>query len=292
MHQGHAETIIKKNTLACGLYLVATPIGAARDITLRALDILASADVLAAEDTRTLRHLMEIHGIALSQRPLIAYHEHNEGQALPRIITALKEGKSVAYASEAGTPLICDPGYGLTRAAIEEGLTVLAAPGPSAALCALTVSGLPTDKFYFAGFSPSSSSARQRYFENLATSDATLIFYESPKRIHKSLTQLVQTFGEQRPAALCRELTKRFEEIIRGSLSVIAQQIENTALKGEIVMVIDRAPPLKVSSAAIDEALERALETMSVKDASTAVAHALGLARREIYQRALQRGNK
>ena len=148
--------------IAPGLHLVATPIGAARDITLRALDILAGADVLAAEDTRTLRHLMEIHGIPLGGRPMIAYHDHNGAAARPRLIGLLKEGKSVAYASEAGTPLVADPGYQLARSAIAEGIDVLAAPGASAVLCALTVSGLPSDRFTFLGFLPPKSTARKR----------------------------------------------------------------------------------------------------------------------------------
>ncbi|MDD8023474.1 MAG: SAM-dependent methyltransferase, partial [Paracoccaceae bacterium] len=146
--------------LGTGLYFLATPIGAARDITLRALDILTSADVIAAEDTRTLRHLMEIHGVALNHRPLIAYHDHNGEAARPKLLRALSEGKSVAYASEAGTPLVADPGYQLGRAAIAAGHPVFAAPGPSAVLAALTVSGLPSDRFLFAGFPPNTASAR------------------------------------------------------------------------------------------------------------------------------------
>ena len=151
-----------RKRLSPGLYLVATPIGAARDITLRALDILASADVLAAEDTRTLRHLMEIHGIPLDGRPMVPCHDHNEREATPRLLRAMAEGKSVAYASEAGTPLVSDPGFQLARAAIAEGLSVLAAPGPSAVLCALTVAGLPSDRFLFAGFPPNTQAARRR----------------------------------------------------------------------------------------------------------------------------------
>ena len=197
--------------LGPGLHLVSTPIGAARDITLRALDILAAADVLAAEDTRTLRHLMEIHGIALNGRPLVPCHDHNEASATPRLLRAIAEGKSVAYASEAGTPLVSDPGFQLARAAIAEGLPVLAAPGPSAVLCALTVAGLPSDRFLFAGFPPAQRSARQRFFQELKDTQATLIFYESPKRVYQMLDDLAQVMGGLRYAAVCRELTKRFE---------------------------------------------------------------------------------
>ncbi len=166
-----------------GLHLVAVPIGAARDITLRALDVLAGADVLAAEDTRTLRHLMEIHGIALNGRPLVAYHDHNEAEALPRLMGALRAGKSVAYAPEAGTPLVSDPGFGLARAAAAEGLPVVAVPGASAVLAALAVSGLPSDRFLFAGFPPAAAGERARFLAELAPIRATLILYESPRRL-------------------------------------------------------------------------------------------------------------
>ncbi|MDE3123207.1 MAG: rRNA small subunit methyltransferase 1, partial [Paracoccaceae bacterium] len=210
--------------LAPGLYFLATPIGAARDITLRALDILRSADVLAAEDTRTLRHLMEIHGIPLNGRPLVAYHDHNGVAARPRLLRDLGEGRSVAYASEAGTPLVADPGYQLSRAAIAQGYPVFAAPGPSAVLAALTVSGLPTDRFLFAGFPPATAGARKRFFESFAAAQATLVFYESPKRVSRTLGEMCDSLGQERQAAVCRELTKRFEEVSRGTLGDLATQ--------------------------------------------------------------------
>ena len=275
-----------------GLHFIATPIGAARDITLRALDLLAGADVLAAEDTRSLRHLMEIHGITLGDRPLVAYHDHNEAFALPRLMRAMAEGKSVVYASEAGTPLISDPGFGLARAAIAEGIAVLAAPGASAVLCALTVSGLPSDRFLFAGFPPSAKAARKRFLEDLARTEATLIFYESPKRIYQTLCESVQCFGEGRKAAVCRELTKRFEEVTRGTLGDLVAAFADRDVKGEIVLVIDRAVPVQAEQETVDAALDKALETMSVKDAASAVAEAFGLARRDVYQLALGRGAK
>jgi 16S rRNA (cytidine1402-2'-O)-methyltransferase len=209
------------NAIPPGLHFVATPIGAARDITLRALDILAGADVLAAEDTRTLRHLMEMHGVALNGRMVLAYHDHNGDQMRPRLIEALKAGKSVAYASEAGTPLVADPGFQLARAAIDEGLTVLAAPGPSALLCALSVSGLPTDRFFFAGFLPPKSAARKTSLRDLAQVPGSIIFYESPRRIDACLRDMIETLGPNRQAAICRELTKRFEEILRGNLGFL-----------------------------------------------------------------------
>jgi 16S rRNA (cytidine1402-2'-O)-methyltransferase len=273
-----------------GLHLVSTPIGAARDITLRALDILAGANLLAAEDTRTLRHLMEIHGVPLAGREIVAYHEHNAPAALPRLLRALADGQSVAYASEAGTPLVSDPGFDLVRAAIADERTVLAAPGASAVLCALTVSGLPSDRFFFAGFPPASSAARKRFFEEVRAVPATLIFYESPKRINQMLEDLSQVMGEGRYAAVCRELTKRFEEVNRGSLGDLARAFAARTVKGEIVVLVDRAGAAVVDDATIEAALTHALAQMTLKDAATSVAMAYGLPRRDVYQMALKRG--
>ena len=179
-----------------GLHLIATPIGTARDITLRALDILASADVLAAEDTRSLRHLMEIHGVALGGRPLLAYHDHNGAAMRPRILSALAQGKSVVYASEAGTPLVADPGYQLARAVVADGHVLRAAPGPSAVLAALAVSGLPSDRFLFAGFPPAAGGARATFLAELAGVPATIILFESPRRVSRTLIELAQSFGK------------------------------------------------------------------------------------------------
>ncbi|THD84891.1 16S rRNA (cytidine(1402)-2'-O)-methyltransferase [Aliigemmobacter aestuarii] len=274
--------------IAPGLHFIATPIGAARDITLRALDLLAGADVLVAEDTRSLRHLMAIHGIALGGRPLWAYHDHNGDQMRPRIIAALKDGRSVVYASEAGTPLVADPGYQLSRAAIEAGLPVLAAPGPSAVLAALCVAGLPSDRFLFAGFPPATRAARRAFLAELAQTKATVVLYESPKRVGETLTELCETFGQTRQAALCRELTKRFEEVARGTLAELAERFGGREVKGEIVLVIDRAAPARAGAAEMEEALKMALRDMTVKDAAAAVADALGLPRREVYQAALR----
>lgn len=275
--------------LAPGLYLVATPIGSARDITLRALDILGAADVLAAEDTRTLRHLMEIHGIPLNGRPLVPLHDHNEGAASPRLLRAIAEGKSVAYASEAGTPLVSDPGFVLARAAVAEGLPVTAAPGASAVLAALCVAGLPTDRFLFAGFPPAARSARLRFLEELRPVQATLVLYESPKRLAALLADLAETLGPARQAAICRELTKRFEEVRRGTLGDLAESYAGEAVKGEVVVLIDRAGAETADSADWQAALLRALDTLSVKDAAAMVAEAYDLPRREVYQVALEK---
>ena len=280
------------NALQPGLHFVATPIGAARDITLRALDILAGADVLAAEDTRTLRHLMEMHGVALNGRMVLAYHDHNGDQMRPRLIEALKAGKSVAYASEAGTPLVADPGFQLARAAIDEGLTVLAAPGPSALLCALSVSGLPTDRFFFAGFLPPKSAARKTSLRDLAQVPGSIIFYESPRRIDACLRDMIDTLGSNRQAAICRELTKRFEEILRGTLSELSENLAGRDLKGEIVVVVDRADPVQADAQTVEDALRAALKTLSSKDAAAQVAQAFGLTRRDLYQLALSLGQR
>lgn len=276
--------------IAPGLHLVSTPIGAARDITLRALDVLTGADVLAAEDTRTLRHLMEIHGIPVGGRPLVAYHEHNAPQALPRLLQAMAEGKSVAYASEAGTPLVSDPGFELARETAARGLPLTAAPGPSAVLCALTVSGLPSDRFLFAGFPPATASARATWLAELAPVPATLILYESPRRVRELLAECALQLGTERKAALCRELTKRFEEVTRGTLAELTALFDDREVKGEVVLVIDRAEKVRAGAEDIAVALDLALSEMSVKDAAALIAEAYGLPRKEVYRMALERG--
>ena len=273
--------------LAPGLHFIATPIGAARDITLRALDILRSADLLVAEDTRSLRHLMEIHGVPLEGRRVLAYHDHNGAQMRPRVMAALHEGKSVAYASEAGTPLVADPGFQLGRAALAEDLPVFSAPGPSAVLAALTVSGLPSDRFLFAGFAPNASMARQKWLAGLRDIPATLIFYESPKRIQGMLRDCVKILGESREAALCRELTKKFEETRRGTLGALADGLEGASVKGEIVLLVDRAQGPAAGPEELEAMLRQALAQQSLKDAVSEVSNALGLPRRDVYQAAL-----
>ncbi len=275
--------------LPAGLHLVAVPIGAARDITLRALDTLAAAEVLAAEDTRTLRHLLDIHGIALGGRPLIAYHDHSDARDRERLLAPLRQGRSVAYAPEAGTPLIADPGYQLVRAAVAEGIAVTMAPGPSAAITALALSGLPTDRFLFAGFSPGKAGERHGFLAELAGIPATLVLFESPKRIHELLGEMLSTFGESRRAAVCRELTKRFEEVLRGSLGELVAALDGRDLKGEIVVVVDRADPGD-RTVDLDAELRRALASMTIRDAADVVAQATGLPRREVYQAALRLG--
>lgn len=274
--------------LAPGLYLVATPIGSARDITLRALDILREADVLAAEDTRVLRRLLEIHGVPLAGRPVMSYHDHNGERMRPRLLTVLAEGKSVAYASDAGTPLIADPGYALAKSVSEAGHLVTTAPGPSAALAALSLSGLPTDRFLFAGFLPSSGGARSTALAELGRVPATLVFFETAQRCALSIREMIARLGD-RDGALCRELTKRFEEVRRGKLSDLLNGVISDPPRGEIVLVVDRDRS-EVGEAGIEVALREALETMSVKDAAKVVSEAVGAPRRDVYQMALRLG--
>ncbi len=278
---------VETSKLPPGLYFVATPIGAARDITLRALDILASADVLAAEDTRSLRHLMQLHGIELRGRRVQSYHDHNGAAVRPKLLAEIAGGASVAYASEAGTPLVADPGYQLARAALAADHQVTSAPGPSAVIAALTVAGLPTDRFLFAGFAPPAKGARTAWLEEIGAVPATLVIYESAKRVNRTLEEMLTLWGGERRAALCRELTKRFEEVLRGSLAELVAALQGRSLKGEIVLVIDR-DRRQASTETMEEALQRAMAEMSVKDAASHVASALGLPRRTVYQAALR----
>lgn len=280
----------RKETLAPGLYFVATPIGSARDITLRALDILASADVLAAEDTRSLRRLMDIHGVPLAGRTVLSYHDHSGEGARARLLAALEGGASVAYASEAGTPLIADPGFALSRAAAEAGYAVTAAPGASALLAALTVAGLPTDAFFFAGFLPAARTQRRARLTALADIPGTLVFYESPRRIAEALRDAAESLGPARRAVVARELTKKFEEVRRGTLADLADGFTGTAPRGEIVLLVDRAGSEKIREVDIEGELAAALESMSVRDAADMVARAHDLPRRQVYQAALKLG--
>ncbi|WP_170343294.1 16S rRNA (cytidine(1402)-2'-O)-methyltransferase [Ruegeria arenilitoris] len=280
----------QKVRLAGGLYFVATPIGTARDITLRALDVLASADVIAAEDTRSLRRLMEIHGVPLEGRRILAYHDHSGTAAREKLIAELSQGKSVAYASEAGMPLIADPGYDLGKQAAEAGFSVTCAPGASAVVTALTLAGLPTDAFFFAGFLPNASGARRTRIEALRDVPGTLVFYESPKRLGACLSDLAQVLGGERQAAVCRELTKKFEEVRRASLAELSEQYRGATVKGEIVLLVDRAHSQAVNDSDVEEALRQALETHSVRDAADLVSRMYDLPRRPIYQKALKIG--
>ena len=280
----------QKVPLSAGLYFVGVPIGTARDITLRALDVLASADVLAAEDTRSMRRLMEIHGVPLDGRKVLALHDHSGAGVQDKLLAAIRDGKSVAYASEAGMPLIADPGFELSRAVSQAGLMVTCAPGPSAVLTALALAGLPTDAFFFAGFMPNAKSARLTAIQKLKDVQGTLVFYESPKRVGAMLRDAAQALGDDRPAAVCRELTKKFEEVRRGTLAELQEHYADKTPKGEIVVLIDRGRSQSVSQSDLTSDLASALENMSMRDAVDMVAQAHNLPRRQVYQAALEQG--
>jgi 16S rRNA (cytidine1402-2'-O)-methyltransferase len=275
---------IEVGRIAPGLHVVATPIGNLGDITLRALSTLAGADLIACEDTRVTRKLLARYGIAT---PLTPYHDHNAATVRPKLLRRLADGAAIALVSDAGTPLVSDPGFKLVRAAQEAGHAVTALPGPSALLAALTVAGLPTDQFFFAGFLPPKPAARRARIAALARLPATLVLFESAPRIGATLADLAAGLGS-RDAALCRELTKLHEEVRRDHLPALAQSYRTSEVRGEIVLVI--APPSapgEVSAADADLLLRQALARVSLKDAVGEVAQATGLPRRELYQRAL-----
>lgn len=276
--------------LSPGLYLVATPIGNAADITLRALDVLGRADALACEDTRRTRALMEMHGLSLAGRPMVAYHDRNGVARRPQILGWLAEGRSVAYASDAGTPLIADPGYRLVEAAREAGHAIFPVPGASALLAALSVAGLPTDRFLFLGFVPPRGPARRTALAEVAGLKATLVAFESPRRLAATLADMAAVLGEARPAAVARELTKRFEEVRRGTLGELAAGYAEPP-KGEVVLLV--GPPRRedgrpAETQDLDEALAEALSSLSLKEAVQTVATRTGLPRRMVYARALE----
>jgi 16S rRNA (cytidine1402-2'-O)-methyltransferase len=275
---------IEAPALAPGLHIVATPIGNLRDTTLRALEVLAAADVIACEDTRVTRKLIDHYGITT---PLTPYHDHNAAEARPKLIARLAAGGAIALVSDAGTPLVSDPGFKLVRAVHEAGHTVTAVPGASAALAGLAIAGLPTDRFFFEGFLPPKRGQRQARIAELAHIPATLLLFETGPRLAAALADLAQGLGP-REAAVCRELTKLHEEVRRGDLSALAAHYESAGEpRGEIVLVI--APPAAetTDAADLDALLRKALARVSVKEAVAEVAAVTGRPRREVYQRAL-----
>lgn len=280
-----------KQSIEPGLYVVATPIGNLRDVTLRALDVLAAADLVLAEDTRVTRKLLSAYGLGAR---LEAYHEHNAASSGARALEALEAGQIVALVSDAGTPLVSDPGEGLVRDAIAAGYRVVPLPGASALLAALAGAGLPAARFLFAGFPSAKAGARRELFEELSAVPATLVFFETGPRLAESLADMAAVFGD-RPAAIGRELTKLFEEFRRGSLATLAAQVASGETpRGEIVVVVGPPPPREgLSDAAIaagvaDDALRAALASLPTRDAAQRVADETGAARRALYQRALQ----
>ena len=266
-----------------GLYLVATPIGNLRDITLRALDVLAACDLVLAEDTRVTGKLLAAFGI---KARLERCDDHAAERVSPRIMARLEEGARIALVSDAGTPLVSDPGYRIAMDAIAAGHKVWPIPGASAALAALTVAGLPADRFLFAGFPPAKSAARRAFFEDLASVRATLILYEGGSRLAASLADMAAVFGP-RPAAVCRELTKLYETVTRGPLDLLAADPAFADPKGELVIVIGPGEAAASTPADADLALKEAMSRLAPGEAAAEVAKALGLPRRDLYRRAL-----
>jgi 16S rRNA (cytidine1402-2'-O)-methyltransferase len=280
---GEALAEFMARPLSPGLYLVATPIGNLGDISLRTLAVLAGAHVIAAEDTRHSKKLLSHFGI---RGELTPYYEHNAERERPRLLSRIRAGQAVALISDAGTPLVSDPGYKLVREALDEGLMVTSLPGPSAALAALTNSGLPTDTFLFGGFLPPKSGPRHTRLTALKDVPATLILFETPPRLAKSLADMAEVLGP-REAAIARELTKLHETVTRGTLDALADAVAaGEALKGEVVVVI--APPTAEETEITDERiladLEAALETQSFRDAVRGVTEALNVKRARVYE--------
>jgi 16S rRNA (cytidine1402-2'-O)-methyltransferase len=273
--------------LTAGLYVVATPIGNLRDVTFRALSVLAAAQAVLAEDTRVTKRLLAHYGITT---PLVTYNEHSNEAVRERMIHRLRDGQALALVSDAGTPLVSDPGYKLVQAAIAEGLPVTPIPGPSAVLTALVVSGLPTDRFFFEGFLPPKSAARRTRLQAIAGIPGTLILYEAPHRLPEMLADAAEVLGP-RPAVMARELTKLFETVRRGTLPELAQHFgQEGPPKGEIVVLIGEAEGEAVrpeADAALDKKIRAALERHSIKDAAALVSAEAGLPKREVYARAL-----
>ena len=271
--------------VAPGLYVVSTPIGNLRDITLRALDILGGVEEVLAEDTRVASKLLSAYGIKARLSP---YHDHNGAERRPGLLKRLEEGGRIALVSDAGTPLVSDPGWKLVHEALEHGIKVYPVPGASALLAGLVASGLPSDRFLFAGFLPPKSGARRSEIESLKQVPATLVFYESGPRLAESLADLAAVLGD-RGAAVARELTKLFEETRRGTLAELAAHYDEAGPpRGEIVLLVGPTKQVAATAADVDAALRVALNEMPTKAAASSVAEALGLPKRDVYQRALQ----
>lgn len=271
--------------LASGLYIVSTPIGNARDITLRAIDVLSSVDAIAAEDTRVTRKLLEIHGIKIPK--LIRHDEYGSERSRPEILTRLAAGEAIALATDAGTPLVSDPGYKLVVEAVAAGHKVIPLPGPSAALAALTLAGLPSDRFMFLGFLPSKSGSRCRALGDVAGVKATLVFFEGASRLAASLTDMAEVLGD-RPACVARELTKLYEEARRGSLLELSKHYQEVgAPKGEVSIVVAPPIPKQSSIESADARLITLMKELSVKDAARAASVEFDLSKSDLYSRAV-----
>lgn len=270
--------------LESGLYVVSTPIGNLRDVTLRALDVLGQADLVLAEDTRVTAKLLNAYGL---KAKLERYDEHAAEAVRPKVLAALRDGARVALVSDAGTPLVSDPGYRLVKAAAEEGFRVYPIPGASALLAALAGAGLPTDRFLFLGFPPPKTAGRTAMFEALKAVRATLVFYEGGSRTAESLKDMATVFGADRPGAVARELTKLHETFLRAPLGALAADPRLADPKGEIVILVGAGEEEAASTDDADRALAEALTRMGPADAASEVSKALGLNRRDLYRRAL-----
>jgi 16S rRNA (cytidine1402-2'-O)-methyltransferase len=282
-HRTIAPEERQNQSLRPGLYVTATPIGNARDITLRALDILQGCDLIAAEDTRVTAKLLAIYGIS---KPLIAYNDHNAPRQRPMLLRRLREGGRIAIVSDAGTPLISDPGWRLVREAVEEGLNIVAVPGASALLAALATAGLPTNRFCFVGFLPPKDGERRRVLQELSAVPATLVFFESAQRVAKCLRDMDEIMGS-RPAAVARELTKLHEEVRRGETAALAAEYEKEQPKGELTIVVAPPGPKPLAFEKADLMLSKILAHMPLSTAVELVSDAFELPRNEIYKRAL-----
>lgn len=274
----------KRLNLDAGLYIIATPLGNARDITLRALDVLTSADVILCEDTRLSGRLTQLYAIDTKR---IAYHEHNAAALRPKILARLAAGEAVALISDAGTPLISDPGMPLVRAARQAGHQVTAVPGPSAPIAALSISGLPTDRFSFAGFLPPKQAARRRALRDLGTIPATLVLFESAKRLTALLGDIEHELGP-RQVCVARELTKKFEDVQSGTAAQLAAHFTQSPPRGEVTLLIEGGGLPEADGADIDAMLRDALQNMSRRDAVQAVAEMTGRPRKSVYAQALK----
>lgn len=270
--------------LAPGLYVVATPIGNLRDITIRALETLSAADLILCEDTRQSAKLLEHFGI---KTPRTALHEHNERARIEGILSRLGEGQAIALISDAGTPLLSDPGFPLVRAAREGDYPVFAVPGASALLGALSVAGLPTDRFMFVGFLPPKAGARANALKTLASRTETLVFYESPRRLGATLAALSEIFGTERDGAVALELTKKFERVTRQSLGALAEQFNVDGTKGEAVILVAGARAEDIDQGDWQEALGKAMETQALRDAVVEITAQFSLKRKQVYDAAL-----
>lgn len=278
---------IQERTLSGSLYIVATPIGNLGDISERAIEVLKQSDLIAAEDTRHSKTLLERFGIKTKVK---AYHEHNEEKFTSQLIQQIVDGESIALISDAGTPLINDPGYKLVAAAHDNGIKVIPIPGPSAVITALSASGLPTSKFIFEGYLPAKSEARKKVLQQLISESRTLIFYEAPHRIRDSVQDMRDIFGTERRATIARELTKQYEQIVRDSLSEVYEKIisEEIKIKGEFVIIIEGAQEISVSDAEVLRINQILSEKLPPKDAAGLTSKITGKKKNEVYQMALE----